>query len=87
MANYGKLAFPQHDLNQILLFQKHWRSGHHGDPSPIPHHNDEDAGCEEGLHSKPYLSETSILVDSLKKTNYNFEDEYILVLFFTTKYE
>lgn len=65
MANYRKLAFSKCDLNQFLLFQKYRGTGHHGYPSPIPHHNDEDAGCEEGLHSKPDLSEASILVDSL----------------------
>ena len=71
--------------NQLLLLQKHWGSGHHGDPPPIPHHNDEDAGREEGLHGKPHLGEASILVDSLERSRHNFEGDYILMLFSTSK--
>lgn len=71
--------------NQLLLFQKHWWSGHHGNPPPIPHHNDEDTGCKESLHGKPHFGETSILVDSLEQNQQNFEGEYIFILFSTSK--
>lgn len=48
-----------------LLLQKHRRSAHKGDASPVPDHDDEDAGCEESLHSKPNFCEAAILVDAL----------------------
>lgn len=58
-------SFPKMHLLINLLFEKHWGSGHHVDPPPIPHHDDEDARREEGLHGKPHFGEASILVDSL----------------------
>lgn len=51
----------------VLLLQQHRRSPHEGDPSPVPDHDDEDAGCEECLHGKPNFGEASILVDALEE--------------------
>lgn len=50
-----------------LLLQQDRRSGHQGDSPPVPDHDDEDAGGEEGLHGKPDLGEATVLVDSLEK--------------------
>lgn len=49
-----------------LLFQEDGRSGHEGDASPVPDHNDEDAGRKKSLHGKPDLGETSILMNALE---------------------
>lgn len=50
-----------------LLFQENGRSGHEGDPPPVPDHDDEYAGCEESLHGEPNLSKASVLMDALEK--------------------
>lgn len=54
-----------HYIDDALLLQQHRRSAHEGDPSPVPDHDDEDAGCEECLHGKPHLGEASVLMDAL----------------------
>lgn len=51
---------------ELLLLQQHRRSAHEGDPSPVPDHDDEDAGCEECLHGKPHFGEASVLMDALE---------------------
>ncbi len=53
------------DEGAALLLQQHRRSAHEGDPSPVPDHDDEDAGSEECLHGKPYFGEASVLMDAL----------------------
>lgn len=53
------------ETDEALLLQQHRRSAHEGDPSPVPDHDDENAGCEECLHGKPHFSEASILMDAL----------------------
>lgn len=53
------------ETDEALLLQQHRRSAHEGDPSPVPDHDDEDAGCEECLHGKPHFSEASVLMDAL----------------------
>lgn len=58
----------QHYTDDALLFQQHGRSAHEGDPSPVPDHDDEDAGCEECLHGKPHFGEASVLMDALRRT-------------------
>ena len=49
-----------------LLLQQHGGSGQEGDPSPVPDHDDEDAGREERLHGKPHFRESSVLMDALR---------------------
>lgn len=53
------------DEGAALLLQQDRRSAHEGDASPVPDHDDEDAGCEERLHGKPNFCEASVLMDAL----------------------
>ena len=50
---------------ESLLLQEDGRSAHEGDASPVPNHDDEDAGCEEGFHGEPNFCEASILMNAL----------------------
>lgn len=81
---------PRSARKRLLLFQKHRGPGHHGDPAPVPYHDYEDAGRQEGLHGEPHLGEASVLVDSLDRHDQNSEGQYIfallslLLLFLTT---
>ncbi len=66
-----------HYTGNVLLLQQHRRSAQEGDPSPVPDHNDEDAGCEKSLHGKPYLSKASVLMDALVQEGNTINVNYL----------
>lgn len=47
------------------LLQQNRSARHQRDPPPVPDHDDQNAGGEEGLHGKPHFCKASVLVDTL----------------------
>lgn len=50
---------------------------HLHDPSPIPNHDDENAGCKECFHGKPDFCEAAVLMDTLKVNLKSFSAAFL----------
>lgn len=62
------LEVPCATTGSYSLLQQDGSSCHQRDPPPVPHHDDQNAGRQEGFHGKPHLGETPVLMDALRKT-------------------
>lgn len=49
------------------LLQQDRSACHQRDPPPVPDHDDQNAGGEEGFHGKPDFREASVLMDTLRR--------------------
>uniref|UniRef100_A0A2D4Q2I2 Uncharacterized protein n=1 Tax=Micrurus surinamensis TaxID=129470 RepID=A0A2D4Q2I2_MICSU len=62
---YGNVYESHRDSkSKDYLFQEHRWPCHLHNPSPIPNHDDENAGCKECFHGKPDFCEASILMNT-----------------------
>lgn len=60
----ARVTSPRHPRPDSLL-QQDGSARHQRDPPPVPDHDDQNAGGEEGFHGKPHFCKASVLMDTL----------------------
>lgn len=66
-ATASARATPPRHTRRHSLLQQDRSACHQRDPPPVPDHDDQNAGGEEGFHGKPHFREASVLMDTLRR--------------------